>query len=223
MSRMALPRLLGLLGLTVLGACANEPSEIIVALAPDVVSSLDGTLEVRATLLAEREPVVGESLQIAVDYTDRGGATHAISAVTSETDEIGVVEARLTGLTWDGKGTVTVTGAGVTGTASFAVLDRTPPRVTIAPPAATSVQRGTDITVSVHATDEIGISQVFFGSSFRARERSLITSGAGDVTLDFDYSVPDVAPGTTITLYALAEDLSGNQGAAPPITVTVVP
>lgn len=216
-------RFLGLIGLTFVGACTSEPSEIIVSLAPNVVSSLNGTLGVRATLLGDREPLAGEALEITVEYTDRGGAMHPITAASGETDEIGVVEATLDGLTWDGAGTVTVTGAGVAGTATFAVLDRTPPKVVITPPAATTVRRGADIKVSVHATDEIGISQVYFGSSYRQRERSLITSGAGDLTLDFDFTVPDVAAGTTIELFGLAEDLSGNQGAAAPITITVVP
>lgn len=224
-SRLAMSDLLrvGLVSLVLTGACTDDPSEIVVSLAPDLVSSLDGTLTVRATLLGGRSPIGGETLDVAADYTDRNGTMHPIPPASGTTDDKGVVTAVLGGLTWDGSGTVTVTGAGITGTATFAVLDRTPPHVTITPPAASSVQRGTDITVAIHATDEIGISQVFFGSSYRSRERSLVTSGAADLTLDFDFQVPDVAPGTTITLSALAEDMSGNQGAAMPITVTVVP
>jgi hypothetical protein len=146
-----------------------------------------------------------------------------IAPVSGKTDHAGVLEATFEGLTWDGHGTVTATGGGVDGAATFAVLDRTPPKVEITPPAANTIHRGTDLTVSVHATDEIGISQVFFGSTVRSRDRSLVTSGAGDVTLDFDFTVPDQPAGTTFQLFALAEDLSGNQGAAMPITLTVVP
>lgn len=219
---MALLRTLTV-GALMTSGCAAEPSEIMVSLAPEIVSSLDGTLTVHAILLADREPVSGEPLSIAVDYTDRNGMSHAIAPASGETNEAGSVAATLTGLDWDGAGTVTVTGADVTGTASFGVLDRTPPKVTITPPAANTVRRGQDITIEVQTSDEIGISQVFFGTSFRDRDRSLITSGATGLTLHFDFQVPDVAPGTTIMLFALAEDMSNNQGAAMPITVTVVP
>ena len=204
-------------------ACVGDPSEIVVSLAPDVVSSLSGELTVRAVVLADRTPIDGEPLEISVDYADRGGVAHAMAPVSGATDGTGAFEATLAGLTWDGRGTVLVTGAGIEGTASFAVLDRTPPAVVITPPAAATVRRGQDLTIEVQVTDEIGVSQVWFGSSIRARDRSLIASGAGDVTLTFDYTVPDVAAGTTVELFALAEDLSGNQGAAAPITITVVP
>lgn len=220
--RMALLRTYSLIG-SLLSGCASEPSEMMVSLAPELISSLDGTLAVRATLLADREPVVGEPLSITVDYTDRNGEPHAIAPASGETNEAGAVEATLTGLDWDGHGTVTVTAGDVIGTASFAVLDRTPPTVTITPPPAATVRRGAEIRIDVQATDEIGISQVYFGSSFRDRDRSLITSGATSVDLAFDFRVPDVAEGTQITLFALVEDMSNNQGAAMPITVTVVP
>lgn len=204
-------------------ACASDPTEVVVQLAPDVVSSLDGTIAVRVIVLGERTPIAGEPLELAVDYTDRSGTAHAIAPASGNTDDAGVFEATFEGLTWDGHGTVTATGGGIEGTATFAVLDRTPPKVTIMPPSAGTVQRGRDLTVSVHATDEIGVSQLFFGSTVRARDRSLVTSGSSDVTLDFDFTVPDQPAGTTFQLFALAEDLSGNQGAAMPVTLTVVP
>lgn len=215
--------MLGLTAIALTSACTTDPNEVLVALAPNIVSSLDGTLSVRATLLADREPVAAEPMEVVVDYIDRSGTVHTIAPASGATDDKGVFTATLTGLTWDGSGTVTVSGAGVDGTASFAVLDRTPPQVTITPPVADQVRRGTDIQVQVHVTDEIGVSQVFFGTSDRSRDRSLIASGAGDLTFDFDFQVPDLAPGATVMLFALAEDLSGNQGAAMPITVTVVP
>lgn len=211
------------LALALTSACTTEPSEILVSLAPDVVSSLNGTLVVRATVLADREPVAAEAIEIITDYTDRSGATHMIAPVSGKTDDKGVFAATLTGFDWDGYGTISVSGGGADGAASFAVLDRTPPVVTITPPSASQVRRGTDISVRVHVTDEIGVSQVYFGSSDRSRDRSLIASGAGDISLDFDFQVPDVAPGAVVTLFALAEDLSGNQGAAMPIMITVVP
>jgi hypothetical protein len=220
---MTFSPLLGLALLTFTGACAAEPNDILVSLAPDIVSSLNGTLSVRATVLGDREPVAEQALQLTLDYQDRGGTSHPIAPIDGTTDAKGVFEATVEGLTWDGSGTVIVTSAGLEGSASFAVLDRTPPKVTIVPPSAPQVRRGADLRIQVHVTDEIGVSQALFGTSDRNRDRSLIASGATDVTLDFDFTVPDVAPGSTVTLFALAEDLSANQGAATPITVTVVP
>lgn len=216
-------RCLALCALPATTACTSGPTEVVVQLAPDVVSSLDGTLAVRAIVLGDQTPIAGEPLQLAVDYTDRSGTPHSIASISGTTDDVGSFEATFEGLTWDGHGTVTATGGGIEGAATFAVLDRTPPKVEITPPAASTVRRGSDLTVAVHATDEIGISQVFFGSTVRARDRSLVTSGASDLTLDFDFTVPDQPAGTTFQLFALAEDLSGNQGAATPITLTVVP
>ena len=209
--------------LAISAACTTPPNDVLVSLAPDIVSSLNGTLSVRTTVLGDREPVGAEPVQIAIEYQDRGGVAHPIAPIEGSTDDAGVFETTVTGLTWDGTGTVTVTGAGIEGSASFAVLDRTPPKVTITPPDPARVRRGADIQVRVHVTDEIGVSQALFGSSDRSRDRSLIASGAGDVMLDFDFTVPDLAAGSMVTLFALAEDLSGNQGAATPITVTVVP
>lgn len=206
-----------------ISACATSPTEVVVQLAPDVVSSLDGSLAVRAVVLGDQTPIGGEPLELAVAYTDRDGAPHAIAPVSGKTDANGVFEATFQGLMWDGHGMVTATSAAIEGEATFAVLDRTPPKVSITAPPPTSVRRGGDLTVSVHATDEIGISQVFFGSTVRANARSIVTSGASDVTVDFDFTVPDQPAGTMFQLFALAEDLSGNQGAAAPITLTVVP
>ena len=174
---MSSPRLFAVLALLPTAACVGDPSEIVVSLAPDVVSSLSGELTVRAIVLADRTPIEGEPLEISVDYADRGGVAHAIAPVSGTTDGTGAFEATLAGMTWDGRGTVLVTGAGIEGTASFAVLDRTPPTVTLTAPVAATVRRGQDITIDVHVTDEIGVSQVWFGSSLRARDRSLIASG----------------------------------------------
>jgi hypothetical protein len=219
----SLLRCLAFFALPATAACTSDPTEVVVQLAPDVVSSLDGTLAVRAIVLGGQTPIAGAPLQLAIDYTDRSGTAHTIAPVSGSTDDVGVFEATFDGLTWDGHGTVTATGGGIEGVATFAVLDRTPPKVEITPPAANTIHRGSDLTVSVHATDEIGISQVFFGSTVRARDRSLVTSGANDLTLDFDFTVPDQPAGTTFQLFALAEDRSGNQGAATPITLTVIP
>lgn len=207
-------------------ACTNAADSVVVQLAPEVISSIDGTVSVHAIVLAEREPVPEEPVEVSITYTDRNGMDHAIAPITGSTDQKGAFDATFEGLIWDGIGEVKVTvpGGGPEAAATFSVLDRTPPKVTIQAPANNQVRAGQDTNISVKATDEIGVSQVYLEwSGGQRRDRSgIIATGAGDVTLTFDFQAPD-APGTTLTLYALAEDLSGNQGVAMPITVNVVP
>ena len=208
-------------------ACAADADGVVIQLSPDVVSSIDGTLGVHAIVLAEREPVADTALDITVEYTDRNGTPHMITPVSGKTDGNGAFDATLTGLTWDGTGSVTAAiPGGAEATATFAVLDRTPPAVTIMPPANGQVRLGQDVTIQVHVTDEIGVSQVFFEWNGQfARERStVLASGSTDAMVGFDFAVPDnAAVGSMLTLYALAGDLSGNQAAAQPVTVTVAP
>lgn len=213
-----------------LAACTGTPNAVVVELAPSVVSSLDGTLSVHTLTLADRDPVEAKPIAITVDYTDRNGMAHDIAEVDGKTDKKGEFDATLTGLDWDGTGTVhaKVTG-GPEGEETFAVLDRTPPKVTITPP---TIHTNAGATVMIHATDEIGVSQVFFqvtgfngggGGGFGNGDRSLIASGAADVTLSFQFDTGNTTAGTVLTLYALAADLSGNEGAATPVMVTVQP
>jgi hypothetical protein len=214
-----------LLAVASLVACTPGTNDVQITLAPDVISSLDGSLSVHAIVLGDREPIPDASVDITVDYKDRNGVAHDIAPVAGKSDQKGAVDKTLTGLTWDGTGTVTVTVTGtmIAGTATFAVLDRTPPVVTIMPPPNNQVHRGQNTTIRVHVTDEIGVSQVLFDSNDAGnRGRSTIASGATDTTVGFDFQTPDAAVGTTIMLYALAADLSGNQGAATPISVMVV-
>lgn len=217
--------------LAVLVACTPDTNDVSVRLAPEIISSIDGTLSVTALVLADRQPAESETVDITVAYTDRNGTAHDIAPATGTTDAKGTFEATLVGLTWDGTGTVTATVAGgPVGTATFAVLDRTPPKVTITPPTANMVRAGNDVTVEVKISDEIGVSQVYFewagqfGNQFGRERSSVVASGSTDATVKFDVAIPDFAQvGTTVTLYALGADLSGNQAAAQPVTVTVVP
>jgi len=215
-----------------LAACAPSTNDIVIELAPEVVSSIDGTISVHAIAFADEETASGEQISLAVDYTDRNGMPHVINPVDGKTDAKGAFDATISGLAWDGTGTVTATiGKDVVSTATFAVLDRTPPVLEIIPPAASSVRRGADLKISVHVKDEIGISEVFFESfgngqngGFNRDRSTLIASGSPDTTVSFDLTVSDtLANGSTFTVYALAADLSGNQQAAMPITLTVVP
>lgn len=226
--------------LIVASACSDpSPNEVLIQLAPEVVSSIDGTIHVRAMAVGDRTPLADEAMALSVAYTDRNGTAHDIMGATGKTDARGAFEATLSGLDWEGTGTVTaavVDGAGapvmaggapVQGEATFAVLDRTPPTVTILPPTTNNhVGPGLPLDVQIHVTDEIGISQVIFeadGELVTSRT-SVIASGDTDSTVTFRVRIPDNAlPGPTITLYALATDLSGNQAAADAVTLTVDP
>lgn len=211
-------------------ACAS-PDGVLVELRPSLVSSLDGTTALRALVVAgDGTPLSDEPVDITVDYTDRNGTSHAIGPFTGVTAADGRFETFVAGLDWEGTGTVTVAAhdaAGVSGAATFAVLDRTPPVVEILPPTTDlRVGPGLPFDVQVRVSDEIGVSRlVIEASGSLDQQRSTVTaSGAGEATLAFSFGVPqNAASGPTITLHALATDLSGNRAAATAVVLTVDP
>ena len=210
-----------------LGACTGAPDAIEVELSPSVISSLDGTTHVSAIVVAGTTPLADEAVHLTVAYTDRNGTPHDLAPIDGRTNDRGVFEATLTGLTFDGAGTVTVdVSSTLTAAATFAVLDRTPPKIEILPPTADSkIGPGLPLDVQVHVTDEIGISDVVvdFGS-LQGETSTVSTTGALDTTLTFRTQVPGNAQaGPNITLHALARDLSGNLAAATALTLTVDP
>lgn len=214
-----------------LTAC-TATEDVEVTLTPDLISSIDGTLDVQVIALAGHRTISGDKVDVTVDYTDRNGTAHMINPLAGTIDHNGAFEGRFEGLQWDGTGTVTATVHGgdgdVSNIATFAVLDRTPPAVEITPPA--QIRVNTDTNVTVHVTDEIGVSQVYFESSFsnggggnNGSRGRIVASGSLDATVQFTVRANDTQAGATVTLYALAEDLSGNQAAAKPIVLTVAP
>jgi hypothetical protein len=219
-------RRLGLL--LMLGACAGDPDTVQVELTPSLISSLDGTTHVLALVAAGTTPLADEPVRITIDYTDRNGEPHAIDPIDAITDERGVVDATLTGLAWDGIGVVTVaTGNGVATTATFTVLDRTPPKIEILPPTTDKrVGPGLPLDVQVRVTDEIGVSEVVIDGTggVDTTRRTVVASGSQDTTLTFRMNVAQGATaGPSIQLYALASDLSGNYASATAMTLTVDP
>lgn len=222
-----------LLGLGIglcLGACSDPaPDEVLVELAPEVISSIDGTTTVQMMVVGERVPLAEQPVRISVTYTDRNGEDHAIEAIDGVTDTRGAFEAVVSGLTWEGTGVVTaeVVGLDVASAATFSVLDRTPPTVEILPPTTDlRVGPGLPVEVEVRVQDEIGVSEVFFEAAGEAeRQRTtFVASGSKDSTVQFRFDVPqDAFAGPTITLYAMAADMSGNLAAAASVTLTVDP
>jgi len=99
------------------------------------------------------------------------------------------------------------------GTASAA--DTAVPSVTVTAPAASAVVRGTAVTVSASATDNVGVVGVQFyvdGVKLRAED----TFAPYRVT----WSTTQTASGTHV-LTASGRDAAGNVGTSPPVTVTV--
>lgn len=216
------------LALALAPACAGDPSAVYVELSPQVISSLDGTTTVTALVSDGAAPLAGARVRVATAYTDRSGAPHEIAAVEGDADERGVLRATLEGLTWDGAGTITVTAGDAEGSATFSVLDRTPPRVEILPPTTDGrVGPGLPLDVQVRVTDEIGVSSVTLdtnGALQGGTRSTVVGSGAASTTLTFHTTVSaGAAAGPTIELHALAADLSGNLAAAAALTLTVDP
>ncbi|HEU4730718.1 MAG TPA: hypothetical protein VFT22_22640, partial [Kofleriaceae bacterium] len=219
-------RVPSLVALGAVSACA-APNDIEVALAPSVISSLDGTTTLTALVAADTTPRSDQDVQVTIDYTDRNGTPHMIAPLAGKTDPTGVFRANIAGLAWDGTGKVTVTHGGVTGEATFAVLDRTPPKIEILPPTGDRrVGPGLPLDVQVHVTDEIGVSDVFLdaGRLIDVQRNTVVVSGAADKTLTFRVLVPvNASPGPSIELHALATDLSGNSAVADAMVLTVDP
>ena len=222
------------------GLHAAHPDAVRVTLAPDVVSSQDGTIHARAVVLASATALANWDVVYTIDYTDRNGIARAVTGTSGLTGRTGTFEATFTGLRWAGSGTVTASvreknampalnrdGGPISSQASFAVLDLSPPVLTIEPPTMDlRVGTGFPFDVQVHATDEIGIGQVIVQvvGELNDTRSQIVASGTTDGVVSFGFDVPNGAlPGPTITIYAIAEDLSGNFAAATAVTLTVDP
>ncbi len=202
-------------------SCAGDPTAVEVQLSPSVISSLDGTTSVAALIRDLDQPLADIVARATVSYTDRNGVPHEIEPVDGTSDDRGVFHADLSGLSFDGTGVVTVEATGgISGSASFSVLDRTPPQVVIDAPSAGAVGPGLPLDVRVHATDEIGISELTFSEDQLGSRTTIVASGQRDVMQTFRTQVPDQP---TIDLHALAIDLSGNIAVATTVTLTIDP
>ena len=68
------------------GSSKTKADAVTVELAPDVVSSQDGTLHVRATVLAGSSPLKGRTVRIGIAYADRNGNLRTFAGPTANTD-----------------------------------------------------------------------------------------------------------------------------------------
>ncbi len=99
-----------------------------------------------------------------------------------------------------------------------------------------SAQNGVQFTVTVAAADEIGVSQTYFqavsgtGGNLTLNRTGSRINGSGSTSVSTDYEVGQgggnqqgLKAGDTITLTAMAVDLSGNIGVALAVNVIVGP
>ena len=226
------------------GCSAPTPDRVQLTLAPDVISSESGTLAASAKVLDGDRGLDGWTVKLHVDYADRNDAAHAVDDASNVSDTTGLVAGSFQGLKWEGAGTVTAAVFDkqgnaaldakknpITTQATFSVLDETPPAVMITSPAsgATVSRANGSMNVGIAATDEIGVSQVYVqvatanGNTNLDRTRSTIATGSTTAQGSFGFDVGNVNAGTTVTIYAMAADMTGNLGVAAPITITVGP
>jgi hypothetical protein len=247
-----------LLGLTAttfvcFAACSSppKPDHVSLTLAPGIVGSQSGTIEAEAAVTDGKQLLSGWSVLLHVDYTDRNGMAHMIADVTGKTDDSGTAATSFTGLSWEGSGTITASvldGKGmpaldpkkdpVTISETFSVLDETPPSVMITAPADMAViprvggggggPMDAPFTVTVNATDEIGISQIFVqvatsdgNTNIDRTSSKIVASGTTMGTASFNFDGRNTAPGTTATIYAMAADMSGNLAVSAPIMISI--
>ncbi|MBL9004335.1 MAG: hypothetical protein JNJ46_08820 [Myxococcales bacterium] len=220
--------------------CGPGPNRMELALAPDLIASTIGTLGATATVYSNKDSTSGVHVAFDVAYKDRNGVPHTIAGISDATDVAGQAKASFAGLIFEGSGTVTAKALDSQGavilddmknplqaTATFGVLDLSPPQVAITSPAnGAHFAMNAQYTITVRATDEIGVSQVYTqtsrsnGGTGGNASSSRITSGAADVTVRVDADTGG-NPTNTITIYAMAADLSGNLGVAPPVVINV--
>lgn len=201
------------------------PDGLVLDLAPELVSSLDGATVLTARAYRGGSPVAGVELAVDVAYTDRNGVEHEVAADGGVTDARGELRLPLGGLAWEGVGTVTVAGDGVEGRIDFVVLDESPPTVEVRPPNGDGrVGRGLPIEVEVVVDDEIGVAELTLEADgeVRSSTTAIVPAGASSVWLRLDVP-PSAAAGPSITLRAVATDLSGNRAVAEPVGLTVDP
>jgi hypothetical protein len=225
----------------VIGCGAPAPDHVTLALAPDVVSSESGTLAAQAVVLNGNSELKGWTVKLHADYADRNTTMHAVDDASEKSDGVGHVLGSFSGLKWEGSGTVTASvldAAGapaldaqknpITASATFSVLDESPPTLMITSPAAgATVSRTNGLTINVSATDEIGVSQVYVqvatanGNTNLDRTRSTIATGSTTVNGEFQFDTGNINTGTSVTIYAMAADMSNNLGVATPVTITL--
>jgi large repetitive protein len=109
-------------------------------------------------------------------------------------------------------------------TAQLTLVDSTAPTVSIVSPAAgTAYNYGDSITVTINASDGVGVNRIRFeatdavtGSGFRN-----IVPAQTNASASFSFSIPFGTPSAQLRLIGYARDEAGNEGASLPIDLIV--
>ena len=226
--------------LGVIGCGAPPPDRVTVALAPDVISSESGALAAQAKVLNGDTELKGWTVKLHTDYIDRNNMMHAVDDASNKSDDTGLVAGAFSGLKWEGAGTVTAsvldasgnpaldskTKMPITAEATFSVVDESPPVVMITSPANGAVVKlGTNLDIQISATDEIGVSQIYVqaatsnGNTQLDRTRTTIATGSTTVSGSFGFDTGNLQTAQSVTIYAMAADMSNNLGVAMPVTI----
>jgi hypothetical protein len=189
----------------------------------------------------------GDNVSVSVRATDAvGGVTRVILSVTGpggliSTDTHQIAPSSLdvtTNSTFTVPDTLTV-GTAFTVTAeavdngnnpalpttiTLNVVDTTLPVVAItAPVPQTPFNYGDAITLTVHATDRVGVSRIRYAASgaFSSTGTKDIAPAVTSADASFTITVPFGTAGPNLTIVAYASDAAGNEGATAPVNVII--
>ncbi|MBW2388806.1 MAG: Ig-like domain-containing protein [Deltaproteobacteria bacterium] len=220
---------------------ASAPATLTVVIADEtlptvqIASPTDGstvtpgeTLEVR--VLAQ-DNVTVSSVSLEASGAASFFESRAVSPAASSVDAIFQV-AIPTGATAADTLNLSALAVDAAGNASLAasisldVLDVNSPVVTLlVKDGVTEVLRGGTLTVTVSATDDIGVSWLDFEAqgAFQATGSAFISPTQPFASNDFVITVPGIAsPGTPLTIVGTAQDEAGNAASSVPASITVL-
>ncbi|HIJ86427.1 MAG TPA: hypothetical protein HPP97_01945 [Desulfuromonadales bacterium] len=190
----------------------------------------------------------GDMVSVAVRATDAvGGVSRVLFAATGADGQIIATETRsISPASQDvatsfsfivpdslviGSNVAVTAGAGDTGnqsaspaTINLTIGDTTAPVVSItAPTTQTPYNYGDTITLTVHATDRIGVGSIRYATSgaFTVTGVKTLTPASANADATFTVTVPFGTAGSELRINAYASDASGNEGAAAPLDLII--
>ena len=190
----------------------------------------------------------GDMVSVAVRATDAiGGVSRVLFAATGADGQIIATETRsISPASQDvatsfsfivpdslviGSNIAVTAGAGDTGnqsaspaTITLTIVDTTAPVVSITAPAPqTPYNYGDTITLTVHATDRIGVGSIRYATSgaFTVTGVKTVTPASANAGATFTITVPFGTAGSELRINAYASDASGNEGAAAPLDLII--
>ncbi len=106
------------------------------------------------------------------------------------------------------------------------VADRTAPVATVvAPVPDTAFVPGSTVTVTISATDAVGVAEIRYETvgAYRTFDRHAVQPPVLSATTDFTFTIPVEITEGEIFIHGYAKDASGNEGHAAPVRIVVQP